>query len=356
MSRDSAVMAPIPATEVWFVRHGLPYFVPSERAAAREALQPRKILPLVLVVGLAAAAVAVALAWVSSDFSFAPAMLTLIGVVAAAFYAITALRARPILTWAAAHTFNSLRQLLPMVTRALPLLLIFVTFLFISTEVWQVASHLDGGVLWLTVLMFAALAVVFLLVRLPEELDRADYEVDEARLRAACRRTPLADEVDRLVGEEGELRLVDSHVSGYERSNLVLVLLVAQGVQVVLLAAAVFVFFLVFGAIAMNDTVIQSWVGEPTHHLPGLANLSVELVQVAVFLAAFSGLYFTVVVVTDETYRDQFFTGVMGELDRAVCVRAAYLTLAESQSQSPSPAPDPDVSPPTVPMELPPGP
>jgi hypothetical protein len=52
-------------------------------------------------------------------------------------------------------------------------------------------------------------------------------------------------------------------------------------------------------------------------------------VQVAVFLSAFSGLYFTVVVVTDETYREQFFTGVMQELDRALGVRAAYLTLPQ---------------------------
>ena len=40
-----------------------------------------------------------------------------------------------------------------------------------------------------------------------------------------------------------------------------------------------------------------------THARRWLHNVSVELVQVAVFLAAFSGLYFTVIVVTDETYR-----------------------------------------------------
>ena len=39
------------------------------------------------------------------------------------------------------RTFGSLRTLLPMMTRALPLLLLFVTFLFINAEVWQVASQ-----------------------------------------------------------------------------------------------------------------------------------------------------------------------------------------------------------------------
>ena len=59
---------------------------------------------------------------------------------AAAVYALTALRARPILGWALRRTLGSLRQLLPMVTRALPLLLVFITFLFINAEVWQVVG------------------------------------------------------------------------------------------------------------------------------------------------------------------------------------------------------------------------
>ena len=49
------------------------------------------------------------------------------------------------------------------------------------------------------------------------------------------------------------------------------------------------------------------------------------------FLAAFSGLYFTVYAVTDESYRDQFFTGVKAELERAVAVRAAYTLLRKER-------------------------
>ena len=75
-------------------------------------------------------------------------------------------------------------MLFPLVTRALPLLLLFVTFLFINTEVWMVANSLDRGVLALAVMFFAALAVGFLLVRLPEEMDRVDDDVDPGRLAA----------------------------------------------------------------------------------------------------------------------------------------------------------------------------
>ena len=43
----------------------------------------------------------------------------------------------------------------------------------------------------------------------------------------------------------------------------------------------------------------------------------------SIFLAAFCGLYFTVYAVTDETYRQQFFTRIMRELARAVGARTA---------------------------------
>ena len=63
-----------------------------------------------------------------------------------AFYALTTLRAGSIARWAGKRTLGSLGLLFPLVTRALPLLLLFITFLFINTEVWMVAASLDGGV------------------------------------------------------------------------------------------------------------------------------------------------------------------------------------------------------------------
>ena len=45
MTRRIPDTTPIGATETWFVRHGLPYFVPEERAAARDALKPSRTVP-----------------------------------------------------------------------------------------------------------------------------------------------------------------------------------------------------------------------------------------------------------------------------------------------------------------------
>ena len=319
------------AAEVWFLHHGLSYFVPEERAAARAALRLRRIVPFVLLVAALATGAGGALAWVADQISFAPAVLVSGLLLAATWYALTALHARPIVTWALARTFGSLRTLLPMTTRALPLLLIFITFLFINTEVWQVASNLSVGVLWLTVLLFVLLGVAFLMVRLPEEVDRADDDVDDRLLLNACRGTPLEDACRELVEDPGADPAAYAEVTGFERWNLILVLMIIQSVQVLLLTVSVFVFLVVFGSLIMTEPVMNAWLTHPTHSVPGFASVSVALTQVATFLAAFSGLYLTVSTVTDENYRTQFFGSVMREMERAVGLRAVYLAVRAAE-------------------------
>ena len=318
---------PLTATETWFLQHGLSYFVPEERAEARSALRPRRIIPLVLLVVLAAAAAGGALAWVGEQLAFAPATLVTIFVVAALWYALTALQARPIATWALHRTFGSLRTLLPMMSRALPLLLIFVTFLFINAEVWEVAAGLDGAELWLVALLFGLLAGGFLLVRLPEEVDRTDDNVDDVFLLRACAGTPMEATCRELVEDPRSEPASYAEVTGFERWNLILVLVIIQAVQVLLLAVTVFAFFMLFGAMVMEPDIVEGWTGGDPTVLPGLPNVSAELLQVSVFLAAFSNLYLTVSTMTDETYRQQFFGSVLSELERAVGVRAVYLAL-----------------------------
>ncbi len=323
------------ATDGWFLRNGLSYFVPEQREGARRALRLGRTLPLLLLTGLAAAAAGAGLALVSSEFSFAPATLVTIGILAGLWYGLTALNARPIVTWALSQTFGSVRTLLPMMSRALPLLLLFITFLFINAEVWQVTSKLDGGSLWLTVLLFTLLAVAFLLVRLPEEVDRTDDHVDNRFLLDACRNTPLEETCRELVEDPGCDPASYAEVSGYERGNLVMVLMIVQLVQVFFLAVGVFLFFLVFGSLVMEQSVVISWIGEErVHAVPHLPHLTAELVQVSVFLAAFSGLYLTVSTVTDETYREHFFAAVLNQLGRAVGVRAVYLALRDRDERT----------------------
>ncbi|WP_228387818.1 MULTISPECIES: hypothetical protein [unclassified Nocardioides] len=322
------------ATDAWFLTHGLAYFVPEERAAAHAALRGRRTLPLAVLSGLVAAAAGAGLAWVTGQPSVAPALMISAAMVAVLVYALTSLRAAPIVRWALGRTFGSLRTLLPMMSRALPLLLLFVTFLFINGEVWQVAADLPTGTLWLTALLFVLLATGFLLVRLPEEVDKVDDEVDADFLRRTTAGTPVADVARELLSDvEGRPALAAyAEVRGFERWNLVLVLVVIQAVQVLLMSVGVFVFFLAFGGLVMDLDVQSAWTAIPESDiraLPVLSQVSEPLVQVSVFLASFSALYLTVSTVTDETYRVQFFGSVMRELERAVGVRAVYLAVRD---------------------------
>lgn len=329
---------PLATTDAWFLAHGLPYFVPEQRQGARSALRVGRTVPLLLLTGVAAAGAGWAFAWVSDDYAFAPATLLTIGLLAATWYALTALNARPIVTWALSRTFGSLRTLLPMMSQALPLLLIFVTFLFINAEVWEVASYLDGGSLWLVAMLFGLLAAGFLLVRLPEEVDRTDDHVDDEFLLRACRGTPMEAACQELVEDPGADPRKYAEVGGFERWNLVLVLVIIQAVQVLLLSVTVFAFFMLFGALVMDPRIVEGWTGVAPTHVPVLSNVSVELFQVSVFLAAFSNLYLTVSTMTDESYRERFFGSVLSELERAVGVRAVYLALRARHTDPPGTA------------------
>lgn len=331
MTQRRSTGDPVADTEAWFLAHGLSYFVPSERAAAREALTRRRLLPALGVVVVVGAALAGLLGWLSSQAAAAPAVLLTVLGVGIVGYALTALHARPIVGWALKRTLSSLGSVVSTASRALPLLLVFIAFLFINAEAWQMTASLDFGTLWLAALLLLGLGTVFLLVRLPEEVDQADDAVDDAFLLRACRGTPLEGVCREMVEDPDADPAAHADVTGYDRWNLIVVLLVIQAVQVLVLVAAVFGFLLVFGSLIINETVQESWTGEPTTHVPFLTNVSAELVKVSLFLASFSGLYFTVSAITDETYRGQFFAAVMVHLEKAVGVRAVYLALRERE-------------------------
>ena len=366
-------------TEEWFLRHGLPFFVEGRRIEVDDLAHGRSVVVLALayfgslllavpadqpwparlllaVAGLVALIVVWAVANLArrqralerphrvgvvevAIFALGPAAVvavlrrdpdlvlavlladvTVLAVVAAA----EVFDAGPIARWAVVRTFAELGSLFRLVTRALPMLLLFITFLFINTEVWQVSSALSRPVLWLAVAFFGALALGFLVARLPEEVAAVNDDLDPDVVRRAVRGTPLEPHLEDLSDVHSE------PLDRRQRTNLLLVLLVTQASQVLLLAGSVWLFFLLFGRVAISDSVIHSWVGgdAPTHpFLLGRLGFSRELLQVSIFLSAFSGLYFTVYAVTDATYREQFFHEITAELEKAVGVRAAYLAL-----------------------------
>jgi hypothetical protein len=245
-------------------------------------------------------------------------------------------------------------------TRALPLLLVFVTFLFVNTENWQMSSSLEGTDLWMVIGFFLVVAGLFMLVRLPEEIAHVDVEITPEALRLATAGTPLGAALaersdDELTGEPTPLKR-------RERANLVGLLLARQAVQAVLMGVVVFAFFAAFGRIAIKPSVIESWVGAPPSPIELFPDLlsgnislpfSLELAKVSVVLAAFSALYFTVFGVTDPTYREQFFQRMLTKTERVLLVREAYLRVTDPRVRDDADQPAPDVSDDRPPLPVP---
>lgn len=367
------------ATERWFYRRGLPFLVEDYRSSTDVWTRAAPFLAGALVVmvllaaldggdpglavaGLAAAALllggyAIAnvrhgrpwhalpqrVTWpVLAAFVALPTVVALVSEgtwaaaasalgIAVAVLVVTWVVARyavlPLLVWAVRYTARGLGDLYRMATRALPLMLLFITFLFINTEVWQVAGPLAGGALWAVISLFALLGIGVIVGRVPGETRLIESTTSAETVVAACARTPLADVAGSVAGIEEPVPL-----SRRQWANVGLVMTVAQLVQVTLFAVVVWAFFVVFGALAIPIELQALW-------LDGLTTVGViwsdasghgvtwPLLRTATFLGAFAGFYVTVYTATDRTYREHFYDRIRSDLERSLYVRRVYVAL-----------------------------
>jgi hypothetical protein len=224
--------------------------------------------------------------------------------------------------------------------RALPLLLVSITFLFLAAEAWEVLGQLHGLAYLLVLGLFVGIGAAFVLSHLPGDI-------------AAAGTLDSWDEVHRLVAET-PARAIDLPSSGRpppialsarERVNVALVGLFARTVQIAAVAAGVWLFLVAFGTLAMTEQSTANWVGGDVNVLLSWSLdqhrmvVTEELLRVAGFLATFAGLSFTVYLVTDPTYRDEFRTDVASELREAFGVRAAYRWAVAGESSVVAPSP-----------------
>jgi hypothetical protein len=191
-----------------------------------------------------------------------------------------------------------------LLARAIPLLLLFSVVLFVNTEMWQVFADMDDATLVVAGALLAAVGSTFLVVRLPREVELIERDVAAG--------PPLARR---------------------QRINVGLVLFVAQALQVVLVAAAIGGFFVVFGALTISAGVTESWIGDPGTQIVAVevggvdVRVTTELLRVSAGIAALSALYYSVAVLTDSTYREEFLDDLTGGLREVFADRARYLDL-----------------------------
>lgn len=253
----------------------------------------------------------------------------------------------PMIRWGAQRGRNQLAGLGPLVARALPLLLLFTTFLFINGEVWQVAGALDGLPYVLVIVIFFGLGATFVLTRVPGYIRHENHFDTWDDIAALVADTPAAP-VELPDGEP-----TADPLAMRQRLNIGLIVIFGQALQITLVVVALMAFFVVFGVLAIPADIVSSWTGlEDVNVLVDFQVgdrtlvLTEALIRVSVFLGAFAGMYFTVVLSTDDIYRTEFAEDVGPEIRQALATREAYRVLrGVHPSLAPSrPAPSPRAS------------
>jgi hypothetical protein len=230
-----------------------------------------------------------------------------------------------LLRWGLQRGRSQLTGLGSLVARALPLLLLFNTFLFVNAEVWEMAGTLYGIAYVIVLSTFGLLGVVFALSRVPGLIRSmrsfeswSDIEQHLSGTPAAGAALPSGD-------------LVDDPLTLRQRFNIGLIVLFGQALQITLVTVALTAFFVLFGFFAVSEVTASGWTRVEDIHVFTTATLggrplvlSEPLLRVSAFLGAFSGMYFTVVLTTDETYRTEFADDVGPQVREALAVRRAY--------------------------------
>jgi hypothetical protein len=155
---------------------------------------------------------------------------------------------------------------------------------------------------------------------------------DVAELTPSRRAIPEAD----LAGTAAEGLPADSNaverppLGRLQKSNLGVLLLFSQMLQVQVVSIIVVGFLVAVGVLVAPEHVQIEWVGGPVHPilefwlLDELRLLSWEMVVVAVMLGSFAGVYFAGYALGDERYRAEALGHTLSDLRRAIAVRDAY--------------------------------
>jgi hypothetical protein len=209
-----------------------------------------------------------------------------------------------ILRWTGMRLFGQLHASLALLTRAIPLLMIFSVVLFLTTEMWQVFAEASTFSLVGMAVLFVGLGTAFLVARLPRELEalERDARADAPPLGASASTSARAL---REPDPAGPLR---------ERRDRRLLRRAWRAVR--------------------RQSLTASWIGQQPDvlvefHLFGDDQIvTTELLRVAGAIAAFTGLYFAISMLTDEVYRREFLDELTVEMRHSFEARAEYARLA----------------------------
>ena len=229
--------------------------------------------------------------------------------------------------WAFERLWLQLVHLVELVARTLPLLVILVVFLLFGAEIWQVAHAMSVGELALVLAFLLLMASMFVVTAFRREFSRLGEELHREAILQSASVTPVAP----LVAVASPALDGLPRLSWLHRSNLTLLVVVPQLLQVAAVALIVMAFLVVFAVLAIPGDVQAGWIGA----LPRVVvefplageprTISTELLVVSAVLGGIVGLYFSGLAISDPTYRSEQFDRDVDGVRELLAARAVYL-------------------------------
>jgi hypothetical protein len=241
----------------------------------------------------------------------------------------------PMLRWAMIQMVSQLSDVSRLALKSLPLVLLFSAFIFLNAEMWQVANDMTAIAFVSVAALVVSIGGAFVLSavrRIAFDLEAFD---DWREIAALCEGTPAATTVPAAPTTAPP----QTRLSRGARSNLTLRLFVALSIQILLVSLLTTAFYVVFGVLTVREATVLQWTtaGELSSAADWAARFDLggstyvfsrQLLVVASFIGLFSGLQFTVQVITDPAYRSEFADEMTHDARRALAVRAVYLRAA----------------------------
>ena len=245
----------------------------------------------------------------------------------------------PMIRFGAEQMRKRFREIGQLLAKALPMLILLTTFVFLNAEMWQVASDAAPAFYGIAVgfLLFAAIG--FMALRAPREVASLGAFSSWGDVQTCARRSgaPIAELEPSDLASTVEV----PPLGRSDRFNVSMLVVIAQLVQVMVVAIIIGLFYVGFGLLMVRSATIAQWTTSPHDPLAtfDLFGSSVvvtwEHLAVAGFIAAFSALQFGVAMLTDGAYREEFYEDVTGEIREVLAVRALYYdTLVEADAAS----------------------
>ncbi|GAA0991495.1 hypothetical protein [Subtercola frigoramans] len=225
-----------------------------------------------------------------------------------------------VLSWVIRSSFQQLGALGQIVTKAVPLLMLVVVFAFFAKALWEITGALTFLRVAGIVAFFCVLGLIFITPIIRSEMIGLDERIDADERSALLSRANVGRIEDRDTAPGPPL----GHL---ERFNVVAIMVLAQGIQMIVVAVLVGVFLVILGELTLPAATLSSWLGRPPEEVVLLGiplGLDVAMVKTAIILSSISALNFVVSATSGAAYRSAFYDPLIAQARAALAVRSGY--------------------------------